>query len=397
VSARPRGQAGACARCLRRRWLLGELSAVLDLSSRGDGRLQALLALGDGELIDALGGRRREQLRRRHAELALGGAGGEDGAPAICRHDRRYPRGLLHPAAPHLLAVAGGPERLHALARAPVAALLGTARATDYGRELARGLARELAASGVTVVAGCSSGIAQAALGGVLEGEGAALAVSGDGLGVRAGAARRVQRKLLERRGCTLAELPHEARGRGWGAGAAERTVASLGDVAIVVEAEQNSRALAAARLARDLGRTLAACPGRVSSAASAGCHELLRDGARLVTDAGDVLDLLHEAGRGFRVGGRVGEDRAKPSEPSPDSASSLAPRLRAVLKQIGAGVDTPGKLTAGSAQPGELLGALGELESLGWLRRGDGGRYVICQPGRSRAVRYGGGTQMES
>jgi hypothetical protein len=47
------------------------------------------------------------------------------------------------------------------------------------------------------------------------------------------------------------------------------------------------------------------------------------------------------------------------------------------VLEQVGAGVDTPGKLTAGSSDPGELLQALGELESLGLLRRGDGGRYL--------------------
>jgi predicted Rossmann fold nucleotide-binding protein DprA/Smf involved in DNA uptake len=398
VSAGARTDPAACARCLRRRWLLGELSPVLDLSSRSDGRLHALLALGDGELIDALGGRRREQLRQRHAEFAPPRTGEQGEAPAICRHDRRYPRGLLHPAAPHLLAVAGGLARLRTLTGAPVVALLGTARATDYGRELARGLGRELAASGVTVGAGCQNGIAQAALAGALEAEGASLAVAGDGLGVRPTAAWRTARELLERRGCTLAELPQEARGRRWGVNAAERTVASLADVAIVIEAEQSPRALAAARLARDLGRTLAACPGRVGSPASAGSHELLREGARLVRDACDVLDLLHDAGRsGSRASAREGEGEGTSSGSSPDFPASLAPRLRAVLELIGAGVDTPGKLTAGSARPGELLGSLGELESFGWLRRGDGGRYVICRPRCSRAARYGGDTQMES
>jgi hypothetical protein len=49
------------------------------------------------------------------------------------------------------------------------------------------------------------------------------------------------------------------------------------------------------------------------------------------------------------------------------------------VLEQVGAGVDTPGKLTAGSADDGELLQALGELEAIGLLRRGDGGRYLAC------------------
>lgn len=374
----------ACARCLRRSWLLGELSAVLDCNSRADGRLFALLTLDDDELIEALGGRRRAQLRRAHAGFrvdreAVDGAG----VSALCRHEPRWPRGLLHPGAPQLLYVAGGLERLRALTTQPVAAFLGCSRPTDYGLELACELGRGLGASGVTVGAGRGGGIARAALAGALEAAGPTLTVAGDGLGVAVARSRGARRELLEQRGCTVAELPGGVRGRRWGANAAERTVASLADVAIVVEAEKDPRTLAAARLAAGLGTTLVACPGRVSSRASSGSHLLIREGATLVRDAADVLDLLYGVGSRVAaeagdVAGHGGREAGPPTPPPPLSA-----KLRAVLEQVGAGVDTPGKLTAGSADPGELLQALGELESIGLLKRGDGGRYLACSARR--------------
>jgi DNA processing protein len=364
----------ACARCIRRSWLLGELSAVLDCNSRDDGRLLGLLALGDEELIEALGGRRRAELRRRYSHFREREPKQSDDVSRVCRHDPRYPDGLRHPGAPHLLHVAGGAARLCELTKNPVAAFLGATRASDYGLELARELGRGLAASGVTVAAGRGGGLARAALAGALEVEGATLAVAGDGLATMSPGARRAAR--LERGGCTIAELPGGVRGRRWGLNAAERIVASLGDVAIVVEAEESPRALAPARLALGLGKTLAACPGRVSSRASSGAHVLLRGGAQLVRDAHDVLDLLYGVG--------PGESTSPVRDPvSAGSAGAhprrLSPKLREVLAQVGAGVDTPGKLTAGSADPGELLQALGELESIGLLRRGDGGRYLAC------------------
>jgi DNA processing protein len=365
----------ACARCLRRSWLFGELSAVLDCNSRADGRLFGLLALEDEELIAALGGRRRAELRGRYADFRESEPANADDFPAICRHDGRYPSGLLHPGAPHLLHVAGGLGRLCALTRQPVAAFLGATRASDYGLELARDLGRGLAASGVTVAAGRGGGLARAALAGAGEAEGATLVVAGDGLDAPVRDSRRSAE--LDGRGCTIAELPCGVKGRRWGANAAERIVASLADVAVVVEAEASPRALAAAGLARGLGKTLAACPGRVSSRASSGCHVLLRDGAQLVRDARDVLDLLYGVGSPAPAPAVV--DGSGAVHPAGTPPPQLPAKLRSVLEQVGAGVDTPGKLTAGSADAGELLQALGELESMGLLRRGDGGRYLAC------------------
>lgn len=350
---------------------------MLDYNSRADGRLFALLALDDEELIAALGGRRRSELRRRHAEFGGQEAASSDGI-AVCRHDGRYPSGLLHPVAPHLLHVAGGLDRLRALTTQPVAAFLGCSRPTDYGLQLARELGRGLGASGVTVAAGRGGGIARAALTGVLDAEGQTLTVAGDGLGVAVARSAGARREQLDQRGCTIAELPHDVRGRRWGTNAAERVVASLAEVAILVEAEEGPRTLAAARLAAGLGKTLVACPGRVSSRASSGSHLLIREGATLVRDAADVLDLLYGVDSPAAAQAREAAGNGSVHEPAPPPAP-LSAKLRAVLEQVGAGVDTPGKLTAGSADAGELLQALGELESIGLLRRGDGGRYLAC------------------
>jgi DNA processing protein len=357
----------ACTRCVRRSWLLGELSAVLDRNCRNDGRLFELLALDDEQLIDALGGRRRAELRRSYADFDASALPLADGIAAICRHDRRYPTSLRGQGAPQMLYATGDLERLHALTGAPLVAILACRRASDYGLELARALGRGLGASGLTIAVGDSGGIAQAALAGALEADGATLVVAGDGLGIGTAACRRATRVHHERRGSTLAELQHGVRGRRWGTAAGERIIASLADVAVVVEAEEHRRALAAARMARSQGSPLAVFPGRVSSPASSGSHLLLREGARLVRDAADVLDLLY------------GADEGSTRHTATTSLPELAPRLRAVCDQVAMGIDTPGELTAGAGQPGAVLAALGELELLGVVRRGDGGRYVIC------------------
>ena len=158
-SARARSQTGAsaCEGCLRRSWLLGELGAVLDCNCRADGRLFDLLELGDAELIQALGGRRRRELAELHAAFSSRQLPSGEGVAAICRHDARYPLALRREGAPPALFLAGGPESLRELAQRPIVAFVGGARASDYGVEVAASLARGLAASGVTVASGLSA------------------------------------------------------------------------------------------------------------------------------------------------------------------------------------------------------------------------------------------------
>jgi DNA processing protein len=373
-----RDRASACADCRRRSWLLAELSPILDLNCRADGRLFELLALDDRGLIQAIGGRRRVELQRRCACFRVdelphvhatrpARATTEPCVRELCVHDDRYPRELEHAGLCPLLHVAGGLERLHELTRRPVVAFAGTRNASDYGLAVAGDLARGLSASGVTVAALQLDGVAAAALAGTLESSGAALTIAGGGLDV---APRRRQRSLraqLRRDGCALSELRCGASGRRWGIASAARVLAGLATVTLVVEAHDSPRDLAAARIAQSFGRPVAAVPGRVTSPLSSGSHTLLHEGAQLIRGAADVLELLHDA------------DRPAPT-PEADAGplAELDPRLRATLQRVGAGADTPGKLADERMDIGEALRALGELELLGLLGRGDGGRYVV-------------------
>jgi DNA processing protein len=290
------------------------------------------------------------------------------GVEALSRDCTGYPRALREsPGAPGTLYVAGGRERLARLLAEPVVAIVGSERASDYGMEMARGLARGLAASGVTVLSAFANGIAAAAHAGALEiDDGPTVTAMAGGVDVVAPAGRRGLYERVIESGCAIAQAPcGMAQGR-WGAIARAGTIAALAVVTIVVEADDNPWDLRVARSAQTLGRTVAALPGRVTSPVSRGTNALLAEGAPLVRGAADALDLLH----------RLDVSRLD----GPSLPSRLRGDLRATLERVGAGEDTPGKLTGPGDDPGAILLALAELELMGLLGRGDGGRYVPRQ-----------------
>ncbi len=368
MSAHANGPAAACERCLRRSWLLAELSGPLEYCSRDRGRLIELLALPDEQLLAAIGGRRRHALAERYERFDPQDVGRMDGVEAVCRHDPRYPQTLIGAQAPQMLNVAGGADRLAHICAAPVVALLGSSRASDYGMEMARSLGRGLAVSGVTVTSSLADGIAVAAHAGALEAGGRPLAVMGGGLAVSCPARRRSLFERIAKSGCLLAELPCGCPGRLWGARAGERIVAGVAGLTVVVEAEEGPRDLAGAQLARELGRPVAALPGRVTSHLSRGSHALLMAGAKLVRGPEDVLELLY------------GNGAPAASGPVRFAGAQLSPRLRAVLERVGTGSDRPEKLAGAGPDSEAVLMALSELELLGFITRGDGGRYVLRQ-----------------
>jgi DNA processing protein len=244
-----------------------------------------------------------------------------------------------------------------------VVAIVGAERASDYGLEAARGISRGLSASGVTVVSRLADGVAGGAQTGALESGRGAVAVLGGGLKAGCAARNRALYGRVVRSGCAVAELPCRASGRRWGGVASARVAAGLADLTVVVESDSDPAAMTDVLTARSLGRAVAAVPGRVTSPLSRGTHALLRAGAALVRGAEDVLELLGVP-------------------PAPDATThgapaELPPRLIAVLEAVGSGSDTPDKLGSGGADPGDLLLALTELELMGLLVRGDGGRYL--------------------
>jgi DNA processing protein len=410
---------GACTDCLRRSRLLAWLSPRLDYRCKDRERLLELLTLGDEDLLRAVGGTRWEELKARYA----GFDPGEEVEPVedverVCRHDRAYPRALRDRGAPRMLRVAGGVDRLGELTAVPVVAIVGSRQATDYGMEMAKSLARGLAASGVTVASGLDDGIAVAAHAGALEVDRGSVAVLPGGLDTACPARRRTLYARLTAVGCAVAELPCDSRVRRWCYTARAQTLGRLAALTIVVEADDDPDELLSAQLAQTLGQTVAAVPGRVTSPVSRGTHALLMAGAQLVRGPEDALELLYASEASAPAQGaqaRIPAQRDVPMQraaaarqqvstlPNVRARSSvttkrtqealesqsqpqittkrrredLEPRLRAMLEQVGAGRDTPDKLAGGDGDAGEVLMALSELELLGLLARGDGGRYV--------------------
>ncbi|HEY2537742.1 MAG TPA: DNA-processing protein DprA, partial [Solirubrobacteraceae bacterium] len=166
--------------------------------------------------------------------------------------------------------------------------------------------------------------------------------------------------------GCAISATPCGIAQRPWSTLVRGRILAALAALTIVVEAEETPRDLRVAHCALELGRPLAAIPGRVTSPASRGTNALLAQGAHLVRGPVDALDLLY--------GVRPGELDAA------SLPSRLRGDLRALLERVGDGADTAGKLTRAGEDPGQTLLGLAELELMGLLGRGDGGRYLPRQ-----------------
>ncbi len=358
---------------MRRSWLLSELSGPLECCARDRARLIELLALADGELLEAVAGRRTAELRARYERFPADAAAREAGVEAICRHRRGYPPRLDGPAAPHMLEVAGGgAQRLAALTGAPVVAMLGSRAPSDYGLAIARSLARGLAASGVTVAASLTDGIAVAAHAGALDANAGSVAVMGGGLGVACPARRRSLYERVTRRGCAVSELPFDCAGRRWGQLASERILVELA----LARRRRRGRGDSGGprrRTARAGARTDRRRDPRPRHLPPLARHARAADERREPRPRGagragapvSARRLAIARRLGFAGGARRG------------TALGAAPGLRATLERVGAGCDTPDRLTRAGADACEVLLALSELELMGLLVRGDGGRYV--------------------
>jgi DNA processing protein len=364
---------GVCHPCSRRNWLLDELNVQLEHKARDPWRLWRILELPDLELIDAVGARRRAELHEAYPGWEP--TGSYDGrSSGLCRHHCAYPSRLREDAlAPHSLQVRGEVERLSEMLDGKIVAIVGTRRASDYGLETARSLARGLAAAGVGVASELTEGISSAVHSGALEADGTTLAVMTSNLERCSPVCCAPLYRRVLKHGCSIGEAHASPRARRWWQYASARTLALLADMVIVVEATEQRTELACAAVAWSRARHVAAVPGRVSSPTSRGANSLLMDGGRLVRDAQDALDVLYGVG--------VLDVPPARSLASPE----LRPEIVSVLERVSGGEDTVAKLTAGGARSEEISVALAELELSGLLIRGDAGRFVACADGQAR------------
>lgn len=172
-------------------------------------------------------------------------------------------------------------------------AIVGTRASTRYGEEVARGLAKELAQRGAWIVSGMARGIDAAAHRGALEAGGRTIAVLGCGVDVVYPREHRELAEQIARSGAIVSEFPPGHPPEKFTFVQRNRVIAGLSVVTVVVESPLDGGAMITADFACEQGRTVAAVPGRVDQPNSAGCHQLIREGASLVTCADDLFAEL--------------------------------------------------------------------------------------------------------
>jgi DNA processing protein len=212
------------------------------------------------------------------------------GIQILTEVDEQYPRMLREiPDPPGVLFVKGSLEPRDGLA----VAIVGTRHATQYGLQQAERLAGSLARAGLTIVSGLARGVDAAAHRGALAAGGRTLAVLASGvLNVYPPEHAQLAEEVAAC-GALLSEAPARAAPLGGAFPQRNRIISGLALGALIVEAGDRSGALITARHAMEQGREVFAVPGRVDGRTARGCHRLIRDGAKLVETADDVLEEL--------------------------------------------------------------------------------------------------------
>lgn len=258
----------------------------------------------------------------------------------------------------------GHADDLRALLQRPALAVVGSRASTAAGEDVAASLGAGIAARGHTVISGGAYGIDSAAHRGALaDGQGRTAAVLACGLDrlYPTGNARLLER--LTQESVVISESPPGTAPTRWRFLARNRLIAALAGAAVVVEAAHRSGALSTARWADDLSRPVGAVPGPVTSAASAGCHRLIRErGAVLVTDAAQALELL--PGGDPVADGRI-QDELDLLEPADRRVlDAVPPRSRRSIDELALDI---------GASAADVQAALGRLHLLGMVEVSQG------------------------
>ena len=286
------------------------------------------------------------------------------GIRILTQRDPAYPALLLEiPDPPPILYVRGDLTRV----RCPVA-IVGSRHATPYGRKTTKRLSRDLAGHAITVVSGMARGIDTAAHEGVLEAEGVTVAVLGSGLEC---VYPRENHELFERiadTGAVISEFPLAAEPEAHHFPRRNRIISGMSVGTVVVEATRRSGSLITARLAAEQNREVFAVPGSIDSFKSIGTHGLIKNGAKLVTQVGDILEELPTWAQGA----------APPPVQTAPVGRSDTPRLSGeeagVLENLSAYPVHVDDLTRRlKLEPGHLVSILLALELKGVVRQDPG------------------------
>jgi DNA processing protein len=327
---------------------LEEVLAHPDRYAKKHGDTKGLLSAGAASALRS--GAAREEARAQWCRAE------EKGLRVLAFGEADYPERLAEIYdPPPVLFLRGRPARGEG---ERAVAVVGSRAATPTGLAFARVLARDLAEAGLTVVSGLARGIDTAAHRGALEGGGRTVAVLGSGHGRLYPAENAsLAGGIVAAGGAVVSEFGLDTGPWKVNFPRRNRVIAGWGRAVVVVEATEKSGALITAKLAREEGRDVMAVPGHPTVAAAAGTNALLRDGAAVIRDAGDVLHEL----------GLESPDRAEDTE---------GDDVLAALRR-----DSPSSLDDIARRSGrdlaELLPRLGELELAARVRRLPGPLFV--------------------
>jgi DNA processing protein len=255
----------------------------------------------------------------------------------------------------------------------PAIAIVGSRQPTRSGLLNAREFARALAAEGLTVISGLAAGIDAAAHQGALDGGADTVAVTGTGVDIVYPDRHQSLADAIAANGAIVSELPLGTPAHPSHFPRRNRLIAGLTLATLVVEAARQSGSLITARLAIEAGREVMAIPGSIHSPLSKGCHDLIRQGAKLVESADDILSEL-PAGLGRRptpAGGR----------PEPGAiAAPLDPADADVLDCIEfAPIDLDDIVSLSGQAASRVRAALTRLELAQRVERLADGRFCRC------------------
>ena len=310
----------------------------------------ALVRVGGAEAAQALKSAGLEAAVERALKWAS-----VSGHGVVTYADAGYPRALLEISDPPPLLYARGNLELMAN---PALAVVGSRNGTAQGVRNAEAFARTFSAAGLTIVSGLALGIDAAAHRGGLAGAGSTIAVLGTGIDIVYPAGNAALFAEIAQRGLVLSEYPLGTPSIGRNFPRRNRLISGLARGCLVVEAALGSGSLITARLAVEQGREVFAIPGSIHSPLSKGCHALIKQGAKLVEAAEDVLAEL----------GRW------PSEPS---RATQNPASEGLLSHLGFDpVDIDALCARAGLPPERVTAELLRLELDGLIAALPGGRY---------------------
>lgn len=290
----------------------------------------------------------------------------------ITLRDARYPEALRNITTPPLALFLRGDA---ALLAQPQLAMVGARAATPQGLENAHGFAAELSRRGVLITSGLAAGVDGAAHQGALSAKAPTIAVCGTGLDrVYPARHKALAQAILDGGGALVSEFAPGMAAVAANFPRRNRIISGLSLGVLVVEASRDSGSLITARRAMDQGREVFAIPGSIHNPLAKGCHQLIREGAKLVESVDDVLlELAPKLGAWLR--------EQAPAQASEKEGPELDPAAMQLLTSLSDAPQSIDALIAASGLPAEQLSAaLLQLELAGLAAPAAGGAFMRLQ-----------------